>query len=74
MPALRHARAADLDRAHAKPELVSDHLIGTTADYPSSTSRSRGLKAVDAPRGIGDPFGTNRCVCAGEGGLDGAWA
>jgi hypothetical protein len=60
-------RAVDLDSAHAKPELVGDHLIGAAVDQSLQYVAFARTKAIDATRGIGDLFGTNRCASAREG-------
>jgi len=63
-------RAVDLDRAHAKSVLVGDHLIGAAVDQSLRYFAFARTKAIDATRGIGDLFGTDRCACAREDCLD----
>lgn len=54
--ALHHARAVNLDRAHAEPELVGDHLVGASIDQSLRYFAFASTERIDATRGFRDLF------------------
>jgi hypothetical protein len=51
---LHHARAVDLNRPHADPQIVSDQLVRATCEQPVKHFPLARTEACDPPGGVGD--------------------